>query len=126
MTVAASEDLVHDIAVIGEKYETGRIFIQSAYGENAFFMIDVVDDIVIDTSVGGAYDTDRFIECDKYELVFGFNGLSVKTNCLSFKYPSTESGLYTVNSDPAFFDDRIRFTSRTDTAVGKVLIYPYA
>ena len=75
MIVTRTEDLIHQIAVIGEENQPLGVFIQAANREHAFAVVNKIDNVIALAIFGGADNTDGFVQGDKYQI-FGFPRLN--------------------------------------------------
>ena len=69
MVVAGTQDLVHQITVVGEEDQPLRIFIQTANREDTLAVVDEVDNIVAFAIFGGAHNTDRLIQRNQHQII---------------------------------------------------------
>ncbi len=59
MIVTRTEDLIHQIAVIGEENQPLGVFIQAANREHAFAVVNEIDNVIALAIFGGADNTDE-------------------------------------------------------------------
>ena len=77
MIIACAENLIDNIAVVGQQNKTFRILVETSDGEDPFFIADEIDDIVGIATVGRTDNTLRFVKGNedqilvlRYELAF--------------------------------------------------------
>ncbi len=87
VVVSRPQDLVDDVTIVREKYEPLAWLIEAADRKNATWIPDVVDDVVwFDSSIGGANDPDRLVECEVHTLLCrGRDQLTIDPNEVSWR-----------------------------------------
>ena len=69
MVVAGAQDLVHQIAMVGEEDQPLRIFIQTADRKDTLAVIDEIDNVVALAVFRGAHNADRLIQRNQYQII---------------------------------------------------------
>lgn len=120
--VASPEDLVDDVAIVGEEDEPLGRLVQSADREEALFVPDIGDDIFRLFGISGTDNTHRLVECDIKGLRFCLEGFAIDTNDVPGRNTVAGSGRLTIQGYSATFDQAISFATRADAGLADVLV----
>ena len=113
MIVTRTEDLIHQIAVIGEENQSLGVFIQAANREHAFAVVNEIDNVIALAIFGGADNTDGLVQGDKYQI-FGFprfNQLTVYFHNVAGFHLIANGGSLAIKEHIALLDIAIRFAA---------------
>ena len=69
MVVAGAQDLVHQIAMVGEEDQPLGVFIQTADRKDTLAVIDEIDNVVALAIFGGAHNADRLIQRNQHQII---------------------------------------------------------
>ncbi|MNG83873.1 hypothetical protein D3C79_426050 [compost metagenome] len=127
VVVTGTQDLVHQIAVVGKEDQPLRVFIQPPDREDTGTVVDEIDNIVFLTVFGGADDTHRLVQRNKNQVVFvtGFNKLPINLDHVASEYPIAERYALTVDKNIALFDVTIGIATRADAALANIFVEAY-
>jgi len=112
--VFRTQDVVDDVAIVGEQNQTFRFLVQPADREDALFMTDEVHDVVTHTVFGGAGDADRFVEAD-VDLLFLFapaNNASVGAHLVAFRNLRTQLSAFAIDGHTPLGNQGIGLAAR--------------
>lgn len=120
--VSSTQDLVDNIAIIGEEDEPLGRFVQAANGEEALLVTDEGDDVFWLFRISGTDDAYRFIEGDIERLGFGFEGFAVDPDDITGRDPVAGTGGFIVDGDPAGIDQPVGVPTGADASFADVLV----
>ncbi|MGC3975004.1 MAG: hypothetical protein QM771_11550 [Nitrospira sp.] len=96
------QDLVDDIAIIGQKDETRRILVEPSDGKNALLMVDFRDDVPGHVQFRRRRHPDRLMIFDIDRTIAPLQDRSVTRDNILRGNLITKLGHHPVNRDPAF------------------------
>ena len=120
--VSSAEDLVDDVAIVGEEDEPLGGFVQSADGEEALLMPDKGDDILGLFRISGADDTHGFIEGDVQCLRFGFEGFTINADDIARMDTISCASGFVIDRHTAAIDQSVGFPTGADTGLADEFI----
>lgn len=120
--VSSAENLVHDVAIIGEENEALGGFVQSTNREEAFLVPDKGDDILGLFKISGADDTHGFVEGDIQRLRFSLEGFTIDEDDIARIDTISCSGGFSVERHPAAIDQSVGFPAGADTGLADEFI----
>ena len=110
MVVLGAQDLVDDVAVVGQEDQAFGVLVEPADREHALGVIDEIDDVALDVALGRAGDADWLVECDvdRLDVLAGAaDHISVELDLIAFVDLRAERRGNAVDRDAAFFDEGI-------------------
>lgn len=120
------QDLIHDVAVIGEQNQAFGVLVESADGKNPLAMIDELEDVALDVRFGRRGNADWLIEGNIDPFFLGPHKRAIDAHFIPIGHLCTENGAAAVARDPSGFDPFVGFAPRTDTRFADELIEPHA
>ena len=120
--VAGAQDLVDDIAIVGQEDQPLGGFVQSADGEEAFLVTDEGDDVLRFLRVGGTDDPYWFVEGEVEGFGFGFQRLAIDADHIAGRDTVTGAGGFVVDGDPTGVDQAVGFAAGADAGLADVLV----
>lgn len=113
MLVTGPQDLVHDIAIVGQEDQAFRVFIEPPNGKYAFGIVDITDDVPPDIFVCSGGDAHRFIERkdDHFLLIGRFQDAAIHYHLIPFPITVAGNRNFIVQQYPAGLDQAVRFPS---------------
>ena len=124
MVVARPQDLIDDVAVAGQQDEAFAGFVEAPDGENAFRIVDEINDIVLfPRSIRGANNSYRLVESEVNMLPARFgDGLPVYADFVVFRDLRTHLRDFPVNGHAVLLDQLIGFPARAKADLAQVLV----
>ena len=113
MIVTGTQDLVDQIAVVGEENQPLRVFIQTANREDTAAVVHEINDVVPLTVFRGADNPNRFVQRDKHQ-VFGitrFDELTIHFNHVARHHLVTNRGALAVEEHITLFNVTVRLAT---------------
>ena len=126
MIIAGAEDLIDNIAVVGQQNKPFGVLIEAPDGENALAVTDEIDDIVGIPAVCGADYAAGLVKGDQYEIFIAIDLLALKSYRLAGKHLASHESRLTVDRDEPGFYRGICLASGTDARIGEKLVDPDA
>lgn len=114
MAMFGTQDLVDDIAVVGQEDESGRILVEPAYRENSFFMADLCDDVTRYVGLTGRRDSDWFVILEVDGRHPPWNDFPVMGNDVAGAYLVAVLGDAFVDRHQPGFDESVSLPPRAD------------
>ena len=120
--VFRTQDLVDDVAVVGQQDQALGILVQPANGEYPLGMADQVDDIAVDMRLCRAGDSHRFIESDVNLRLLNADDLAVDANLILRADSRAEERTVPIASDASGFDPLVRLAPGTHAGFADVFV----
>ena len=73
----------NDVAVIGKKDKSGRVFVEPSDRKDTLGIIDVIDDVILISFVRSTCNAKRFMECQIDVIIRRKDGFSIDQYDLS-------------------------------------------
>ena len=124
MIVAGTQDLIHQIAVVGQKDQPLRVFVQSTNREDALAVVNKVHNVIALAVFRCADNTDRFIEGDENQI-FGLarlDQLTVDLHDIARVDLIANGRTLAIDKNIALFNVAIGFATRANSAFTDVFI----
>ena len=102
MPVLNPQDLVDDIAVIGQENETRRILVEPSDGKNPLTMFDFRNDVPRHVQFSRRRHSDRLMIFDIDRTIAPLQDRSITRHNILRRHLITELSHHPVNGDPAF------------------------
>ena len=124
MIVPGAKNFIDNIPIIGQQDQTLTVFVQTANRENALWVIDKVDNIVLLSSgIGGAHNSAGFVKGQIYRFCFrGVNEFPVEANFVFRGDLTPHFGNHPVDGDPFLLDKFVGGSARTVSYFTEILI----
>ena len=122
--VTGTQDFIHQVAVVGQKDKSLRIFVQTTNWKHALAVIHEINNVVALAVFGGADNPYRLIQRDKNQI-FRFTRLNQPTIYfydVARHHLIADGGAFTIQEDIPLFDKAIRLAARADSAFTDVFI----
>lgn len=120
--VARPQDLVDDIAVVGQKDEALGVFVEAPDGEEALRVIDKPDDVLGLFQVGGTYNTHGLIEGDVQRFGLGGQWAAVDVHRITREYAVARLSRLAVDGHAAIAHHGVYFAARAQARTADVLV----
>ena len=120
--VACTEDLVDDVAVVGEEDESFGGYVEAADWEYAPGVTDMLDDVVWNVGVGGSDDTYGFVVGEVNGVFLALDNFTCDGHYVAGGYFGSQLGGLTIDGDHAFFDEAVGFSAGIGAAFADVLV----
>lgn len=122
MAVLGTEDLVDDIAVVGQENEAGRVFVEPSDREDSFAVADFRNDIAGHVSFARCRNADRFVVPNVNRCNPPGNNLPISGDNVAWFHLVANFCKTPVNCHTSGFDEPVSLPSRADTLLGKEFI----
>jgi hypothetical protein len=124
MTILDPQQLVDDVAVVGEQYQSLGVLVEPTDGKDPKPVVDEVEDIVGNAAVGTAVNADRLVEGEIYVFLFGSDCSAVETDAIGRADRRAECRRYSVDGDAPRCDPGIRDPPRAQAALAQEFVEP--
>ena len=122
MPVLSSQNLVHDVPVVREQNEAGRVLVESAYRKDPFRMADLRDDVPWHMRLTGRRHPHRLVILDIERGRSPGNHLSISRNDVVRADLISQTSHPLIDGHATGLDQAVSLSPRTDAMVCKKLI----
>ena len=124
VVVAGPQNLVHDVAIVGEEDEPFAGLIESPDGEDPRGVVEVVDDVVgFHTCVGGADNAHRLVKCQINRL-FDWRGdaLAIHPHLIVGSDFGSQLRHLAINGDAALLNELVGSPAGAVACLGEIFV----
>ena len=122
MGIAGPQNLVDDVAVVGQKNQSFRVLIKPSDRKEPFRILQIADDVVGDLFIRGADDARRLIQRDIDRLDFASDHPPIQLDYIARRNTITGSCGTAINRNATFLDETVGFAAGTDSRLTDVLV----
>src|SRR5450631_2324352 len=122
VVVLSPQDLVDDVAVVGQQDQALGILIEAPYGKYPFLVPDKFDDVAIDVRFAGAGDANRLVQRDVNVLLALADRLAVDAHFVTDTDLGAEHGGLAVAGNAPLLDPLVGLAARTGTRLADELV----
>ena len=124
VAVLDAQNLVDDIAIVGQQDEPGRVLVQATDRKNSGGMVDLRDDVPGDVRLAGGRDADRLVVLHVDQRIAPRNDASVRRDDVLRVHLIAQTGDVSVDRDATRLDQPVGLPARADTVLRKELVDP--